>query len=110
MGNDYKINIWLIHTGDLILSFCPERPLTIYNTKFDIRQWFLITSVQPLCIWMYRESYLRFSSQEYNLHNYHESVHLTNYAVQKKYEVNQGRDERLPAENMWDSYTFQVSF
>uniref|UniRef100_A0A1B0GHY1 Putative tubulin glycylase 3a-like protein n=1 Tax=Lutzomyia longipalpis TaxID=7200 RepID=A0A1B0GHY1_LUTLO len=84
-----------------------ERPLTIHNTKFDIRQWFLITSVQPLVIWMYKESYLRFSSQEYNLLNYHESVHLTNHAIQKKY-VNGHRDERLPQENMWDCHTFQA--
>lgn len=57
---------------------------------------------------MYKESYLRFSSQQYNLLNYHESVHLTNYAIQKKYTPGE-RDERLPNENMWDSYTFQVN-
>ena len=84
-----------------------ERPLVIHNTKFDIRQWFLVTSVQPLVIWMYKESYLRFSSQEYNLMNYHESVHLTNYAIQKKY-TNGKRDNRLPTENMWDCHTFQT--
>ncbi|XP_037959006.1 tubulin glycylase 3A [Teleopsis dalmanni] len=84
-----------------------EKPLTIHNTKFDIRQWFLITNVQPLIIWMYKESYLRFSSQEYNLSNYHESVHLTNYAIQKKYGIGK-RDKRLPNENMWDCYSFQA--
>lgn len=77
-----------------------ERPMIIHNCKFDIRQWFLLTSVQPLVIWMYKESYLRFSSQEYDLVNFHESVHLTNHAVQKRY-VNGKRDERLPRENMW---------
>lgn len=45
----------------------------------------MITSVQPLIIWFYKESYLRFSSQQYNLMNYHESVHLTNHAIQKYY-------------------------
>uniref|UniRef100_A0AAG5DCA9 Tubulin glycylase 3A n=1 Tax=Anopheles atroparvus TaxID=41427 RepID=A0AAG5DCA9_ANOAO len=84
-----------------------ERPLIIHNTKFDIRQWFMITSVQPLNIWFYKESYLRFSSQQYNLMNYHESVHLTNHAIQKKYH-NAVRDERLPHENMWDCHTFQA--
>lgn len=84
-----------------------ERPMTIHNCKFDIRQWFLLTSVQPLVIWMYKESYLRFSSQEYDLVNFHESVHLTNHAVQKRY-VNGKRDEKLPNENMWDCHTFQA--
>ncbi|KAM7351031.1 tubulin tyrosine ligase-like 3A [Cochliomyia hominivorax] len=85
-----------------------ERPLIIHHTKFDIRQWFLISSIQPLMVWMYKECYLRFSSQEYTLTNHHESVHLTNHAIQKKYTNNGKRDKRLPNENMWDSYSFQA--
>ncbi|XP_075149250.1 tubulin tyrosine ligase-like 3A [Haematobia irritans] len=85
-----------------------ERPLIIHQTKFDIRQWFLISNIQPLMVWMYKECYLRFSSQEYTLTNHHESVHLTNHAIQKKYTNNGKRDKRLPAENMWDSYSFQA--
>ncbi|XP_022907043.2 tubulin glycylase 3A-like isoform X1 [Onthophagus taurus] len=84
-----------------------EKPLIIYKTKFDIRQWFLITSVQPLTIWMYRECYFRFSSQIFSLENFHESLHLTNHAVQCKYaNVNQ-RDKALPDENMWDCESFK---
>lgn len=60
-----------------------------------------------MVVWFYRESYLRFSSQEYSLSNHHESVHLTNYAIQKKY-TNGKRDKRLPSENMWDCYSFQA--
>ncbi|XP_037828580.1 tubulin glycylase 3A [Lucilia sericata] len=85
-----------------------ERPLIIHQTKFDIRQWFLISSIHPLMVWMYKECYLRFSSQEYTLTNHHESVHLTNHAIQKKYTNNGKRDKRLPNENMWDSYSFQA--
>ncbi|KAG7311744.1 hypothetical protein JYU34_002803 [Plutella xylostella] len=85
-----------------------ENPLIIYNTKFDIRQWFLITNCQPLTIWVYKDSYLRFSSQMFTLSNYHESVHLTNNAVQHKYKNNAERDKALPDENMWDCHSFKA--
>ncbi|XP_074031079.1 tubulin glycylase 3A isoform X1 [Leptinotarsa decemlineata] len=85
-----------------------ERPLIIYQTKFDIRQWFMVTCVQPLTIWMYRDSYLRFSSQIFNLKNFHESLHLTNYAIQCKYTNGSERDKALPDDNMWDCHTFKA--
>ncbi|XP_044729067.1 tubulin glycylase 3A-like [Chrysoperla carnea] len=82
-----------------------EQPLLIYNTKFDIRIWFIIKS-KPFEIWVYKEYYLRFSSRPFNLSNYHESIHLTNYSVQKKYK-NCYFHTDLPENNMWTSDKFQ---
>ncbi|XP_068620778.1 tubulin glycylase 3A-like [Battus philenor] len=79
-----------------------EKPMLIYETKFDIRQYYLVTSTYPLVIWMYKDCYLKFSSQKYNLENYHESIHLTNNAVQKKYNNYDGRHPDLPMNNMWE--------
>ncbi|XP_065163489.1 tubulin glycylase 3A-like [Atheta coriaria] len=87
-------------TNNYVIQKYIERPLLIYNTKFDIRQWFMISSTQPITIWIYRECYLRFSSQTYNLRKLHESIHLTNNSVQSKYH-NGNRDLCLPSHNMW---------
>ncbi|CAH1104570.1 unnamed protein product [Psylliodes chrysocephalus] len=84
-----------------------ERPLLIYNTKFDIRQWFMISSTVPLTIWLYKVCYLRFSSQTYNLKKLHESIHLTNNSVQCKYR-NAHQDPHLPTYCMWDSNEFRT--
>ncbi|XP_077257417.1 tubulin glycylase 3A-like isoform X2 [Temnothorax americanus] len=84
-----------------------ERPLLIHNTKFDIRQWFIVTCAQPLTLWMYRESYLRFCSQKFSLDDFHESIHLCNHAIQCKYNNCDDRDSALPADNMWDATTFK---
>ncbi|XP_016913795.2 tubulin glycylase 3A-like isoform X1 [Apis cerana] len=84
-----------------------ERPLLIHNTKFDIRQWFIITCSQPLTLWIYRESYLRFCSQKFSLTDFHESIHLCNHAIQCKYTNCGDRNPALPSDNMWDATTFK---
>ncbi|XP_065224835.1 tubulin glycylase 3A-like isoform X2 [Planococcus citri] len=106
---DILAKLGSMHTKDnrYVAQKYIERPLLIYDTKFDIRQWFLVTCAFPLTVWMYKESYLRFCSQLFSLINTHESVHLSNNAVQCKY-TNAKRDQNLPDENMWDCYTFKT--
>lgn len=59
-------------------------------------------------IWLYRDCYLRFSSQEYSTEDLRESIHLTNNSVQKKYKNKLTRDPRLPRHNMWSLEQFKT--
>ena len=55
------------------------------NRKFDIRQWVVVTSWDPLTIWLYQEPYVRFCVAEYDPKGVSRKNHLTNNSVQKKF-------------------------
>lgn len=63
-----------------------ERPLLVRGRKFDIRLLVLVTSDHR--VWMYRDSYVRTSSVEYNgaADTADRCQHLVNDAVQSTYE------------------------
>ncbi len=64
-----------------------ERPLLVRNNrKFDIRQWVLVSSVDPLVIYGYSEFYCRLAGKPFNLDIgslNNAIVHLCNYTIQK---------------------------
>lgn len=81
--------------------------MLIHGTKFVIRQYYLVTRTRPMVIWMYKECYLKFSSQKYSLEEFHESIHFTNYTVQKKYQNSSNRHSEIPKYHMWNLNTYK---
>ena len=85
-----------------------ERPLLVRDRrKFDIRQWVLVTSINPLVVFGFSEFYLRLSTARYDLEDITaKHVHLCNHSVQKQYlNTSDHRDD-----NLCDSMMSQQEF
>ena len=67
-----------------IISKYIENPLLINGLKFDIRIYVLVSSYEPLRIYMYEEGLVRFASEPFNLMSKKNKFsHLTNYSLNK---------------------------
>lgn len=55
------------------------------NRKFDIRQWVLVTSYEPLCVYLFSSAYCRVCGSEFSLDSIDDNFrHISNYTVQKR--------------------------
>ena len=92
-------------TGVIVQKYI-ENPLVIDRRKFDIRQWVLVTSLNPLIIYMWKEPYLRFGAEDYimdDLNNIYS--HLTNNSIAKH--STQYKKEKKFEGDMWKWCNFE---
>jgi len=89
-------------------QYIPQ-PLLIDGFKFDMRVYALITSCDPLRIFVFNEGIARFATQKYmppsaeNMHNVF--MHLTNYSINKHSREflsgEKGSKRRISTINSW---------
>jgi len=61
----------------------------------------VVTDWEVLTVWMYRKSYVRFSTVPFNLDSLDNQIHLTNNAIQRNFDISEHCHEEIPEEKMW---------
>lgn len=68
-------------------------PLLVLGRKFDLRIYVLISSVNPLRVWLFKEGIARFCTQKYRLEDFSNVYgQLTNYSINKGMEEEEIRE------------------
>eukprot|EP00347_Sterkiella_histriomuscorum_P010309 403376796 len=78
-----------------------KNPLLINGYKFDMRIYVLVTSVNPLEVFIYKEGFGRFSTMPFSLDptdRANKYIHLTNVSIQK---YNQSNSEQDPTDLLY---------
>lgn len=94
---------------DVICQVYLQKPLLIDGYKFDLRVYALITSCDPLRIFVYNEGLARFATAKYcrpdSINAANQFMHLTNYSVNKHSQAyvvgDGGTKRRLSSINQW---------
>ena len=92
-------------TGLVVQKYI-ENPMIINQRKFDIRQWVLVTSLNPLIIWIWKEPYIRFGAEDYRIDDLNNIYsHLTNNSIAKH--SSQYKNDTRFKEDMWTCDDFE---
>jgi len=79
---------WVVQGEHYVAQRYLHKPYLIDGLKFDLRIYVLVTGVNPLRCFIYKEGLARFATEQYqsptgsNLNNL--CMHLTNYAINKE--------------------------
>ena len=94
----------LLQGGRCVVQEYIDRPLLIKGRKFDVRLFLLITSVDPLIVYMYSDGLVsicceKFTMDREELGNKH--VHLSNYSINKNHEGFNFKEHRWKLSRLW---------
>lgn len=79
-----------LKTNKLVVQEYIHNPFLIDGYKFDLRIYVLVTRIEPLTIFIYKEGLARFATEKYDEQLFDFSneksafIHLTNYSINKK--------------------------
>lgn len=91
-----------------LISSYISNPHLINNLKYDLRVYVLVTSYDPLRIYLFENGWVRFATSEYNIKNKDikkRYVHLTNFSV-NKHSKNFVKNENADADNEGSKWSF----
>ncbi|KAF0976997.1 hypothetical protein FDP41_003650 [Naegleria fowleri] len=86
-------------------------PLLISGKKFDMRLYVLVSSYDPLRVYLHNDGLARFATEEYDMENL-DSVfsHLTNYSLNKKSDAYvRNNEEGESEEDGWNEHAHKWS-
>ena len=70
-------------SGNVLVQEYIERPLLVNRRKFDVRVYLLVTSLDPLRVFLYQDGIVSICSEEYTTTHHSKAAHMTNYSVNK---------------------------
>lgn len=85
----------VIYGEPIVVQRYVKNPLLINGYKFDLRIYVVVTSVNPLEVFLYKEGFGRFSTMPFSLNPHDKNnkyIHLTNVSIQK-YNVNNSEQD-----------------
>ncbi|KAG8342690.1 putative tubulin tyrosine ligase [Trypanosoma vivax] len=93
-------------TRNMVCQRYVGNPMLIYGRKFDLRIYCVVTSFDPLRIYLFDEGLVRFAAEKYpGMSNDMDNIqkHLTNYSVNKTAELNRAsRDKSYDSDDPLD--------
>lgn len=100
--------------GPYVVNQYIMKPHLLGGFKYDLRLYVLVTSFEPLTIYLYQDGLVRFATQPYTTKNRKSRfAHLTNFSVNKKasnYKKAGQKDEEEENSSKWRLKTLAKAF